>query len=168
MTRTCLVAIVVLAWTGGLTSLGAEQHPACPHVRASVPRIREAVSLGLERSETFRSLVQEINASDGLVMIEAGACRSSVRACLYQNVVVAPPHRVLQILVVPRKAPGCQLVESIGHELYHAVEVLREPGVRNFRQLISLYQRIGAENEGRFETNGAVKAGRKISTEACP
>jgi hypothetical protein len=123
--------------------------------------------MGIERSATFRSLVETIDASDGLVMLEEGDCRFGVRACLRPDIVVAGSHRLLVIVVVPHRAPGCQLIEAIGHELYHAVEVLREPGVRSFADLFSLFQRIGAAKSGRFETTAAVNAGLMISREAC-
>lgn len=151
----------------GSLPLAAEDHQDCPHVRASAPRVQEAVSTGLGRSRTFRGLVEGIDASDGLVMVEEGACRFGVRACLLPDVVIAGPHRLLQVRVVPQKAPGCQLIEAIGHELYHAVEVLREPAVRSFQQLYSLFQRLGATNSGRFETSEAVSAGLAVSREAC-
>jgi hypothetical protein len=80
---------------------------------------------------------------------------------------VAGQYRLLFILVVSDRAPGCQLVEAIGHELYHAFEVLREPGVRSFPDLFSLFQRLGAAKSGRFETTAAVNAGLMISREAC-
>ena len=161
------IALVAIAWLAAPRSLAAEDHRDYPHVRASAARVKEAVAIGTERSATFRSLVEEIDLSDGLVMLEEGDCRFGVRACLRPDVLVAGPHRLLVIVVVPHRAPGCQLIEAIGHELYHAVEVLREPGVRSFADLFSLFQRIGAARSWRFETDEAVSAGLLISREAC-
>jgi hypothetical protein len=51
---------------------------------------------------TFRSLLEKINATDG----------------------VAEPYRVLWIIVDRRRA-ACDVMVSVGHELWHDVEVLR-------------------------------------------
>lgn len=160
-------AQVIVLWIATLSPLAAQDGSSIPHVRASAPRIKEALSTGIDRSSTFRSLVETIDRSDGLVMVEEGVCRFGVRACLRPDVVVAGQYRLLFILVVSDRAPGCQLVEAIGHELYHAFEVLREPGVRSFPDLFSLFQRLGAAKSGRFETTAAVNAGLMISREAC-
>jgi hypothetical protein len=65
------------------------------------------------------------------VYVEEGVCRYSARACLVMSVTIAGQHRVLHIFVNPRRAAGCRLVEVVGHELQHAVEVLGNPTIRS-------------------------------------
>jgi hypothetical protein len=102
-----------------------------PRVRSHSARIVDAIARGVERSATFRGLVDTIDATDGLVFVEEGRCgHSGIRACLLLSVTIAGPHRLLRILVETNKAPGCELVEAIGHELQHAVEVLRDRHIR--------------------------------------
>jgi hypothetical protein len=61
-----------------------------------------------------------INASDGIVCVEEGACGHGVRAC-FANVTVAGAHPVLSVNVDTRKADG-DLLGLTGHELRHTVE----------------------------------------------
>jgi len=43
---------------------------------------------------------------------------------------IAVPYRILWIFVDPRRA-ACDVIVSIGHELWHTVEVLSEPSIRS-------------------------------------
>ena len=102
------------------------------------------------------------------MFVEEGRCgHSGVRACLLLSVTVAGPHRLLRILVDPRKAPGCELVEAIGHELQHAVEVLRERRIRSDLQIYNFFDTLGRAVSGRFETDEAIDAGFAVAREAC-
>ena len=137
-------------------------------VRSSNANIVDALARGVERSATFRRLVVTIEATDGVVFIEEGRCRhSGARACLLLSVTVAGPNRLLRILVDLRKAPGCELVEAIGHELQHAVEVLRQRSIRRDRQIYNFFDMLGRAVSGRFETDAAVEAGVAVAREAC-
>ena len=83
------------------------------------------------------------------------------------SLIVAGPNRLLRILVDPRKAPGCELVEAIGHELPHAVEVLHERRVRSDLQIHNFFDMLARAASGRFETDDAVEAGFAVAREAC-
>jgi hypothetical protein len=114
----------------------AQDTATVPRVRSHSARIVDAIARGVERSATFRGLVDTIDATDGLVFVEEGRCgHSGIRACLLLSVTIAGPHRLLRILVETNKAPGCELVEAIGHELQHAVEVLRDRHIRTDPQI---------------------------------
>jgi hypothetical protein len=136
-------------------------------VRSESARIADAIAQGTEGSGTFRGLVATIDTTDGLVYVEEGECGHAVRACLVLSVTVAGPNRVLRILVNVRKAPGCELVEVIGHELQHAVEVLREGRIRSNGQIYHFFDGIGPTGFGRFETKAALDAGLDVAYEAC-
>ena len=145
----------------------AQDHSALVRVRSHSARIKGAIAEGTARSATFRRLVETIDAGDVLVYVDEGECRHSVAACLLMSVTIAGPFRVLQIRVNLRKAPGCTLVELIGHEFQHVVEVLSEPRVRTDSQLYHFFERIGETGLGRFETIEAVNVGLDIAREAC-
>jgi hypothetical protein len=136
-------------------------------VRSESARIAVAVTQGIEGSATFRRLVDTIDTTDGLVYVGEGVCGHGVRACLLLSVTVAGPNRVLRILVNPRKAPGCELVEMIGHELQHAIEVLGNPRVRTGLQAYNFFDVVGRTSAGRFETEAAMQAGLAVAGEGC-
>jgi len=133
-------------------------------VRSSSHYLELVTYEALERSPTFRRLVGEIEQSDGIVYVEPGTCYHGVRSCLTMSVVLAGQFRILRVLVNPARPPW-DLMESIGHELQHAVEVLSNRSVRRNDQTFSLYQQIGNTSREAFETQAAVKAGFAVSEE---
>ena len=159
MGAVCVAAVQVVT---------AQDTATVPRVRSHSARIVDAIARGVERSATFRGLVHTIDATDGLVFVEEGRCaRSGIRACLLLSVTIAGPHRVLHIVVETNKAPGCELVETIGHELQHAVEVLRERHIRTDPQIHNFFDMVTRAVSGRFETNEAIDAGFAVGREAC-
>jgi hypothetical protein len=161
------VAILAALSLAPADAKAAQEAQVFPRVRTDSAIIGTAIAEGTDRSETFRRLVNEIGASDGLVYVEEGECGHSVNACLLMLVTIAGPSRVLHIRANPRKAPDCELVELIGHELRHAVEALREPRVQSSSQIYHFFSRIGPTGLGRFETAEAVNAGLDVAHEAC-
>ncbi len=146
----------------------AQDAATVPRVRATSARIVDAIDRGIERSATFRRLVETIEATDGVVFVDEGRCRhSGVRACLLSSVTIAGQNRLLHILIDPRKAPGCELVEAVGHELQHAVEVLHDRRIRSDLQIYGFFDLLGRAASGRFETDDAVEAGFAVAREAC-
>ena len=158
------VAVLSLVPADAVT---AQEAPLLSRVRTESARIGAAIAGGNDRSATFRGLVAEIDASDGLVYVTEGECGHGVNACLLMSVTIAGPSRVLHIRVDPRKAPGCELIELIGHELQHAVEALREPRVRSSSQIFLFFDGIGRTGSGRFETADALDVGFDVAREAC-
>jgi hypothetical protein len=161
-------AIVVVFLVGSASVAVAQETPRIPHVRSYDPLIAEAIAHGTQRSAAFRTLIEAIDETDGLVYVERGNCGSGVRACLRLSVQLSGPYRVLRILVNPDRARGCELTSSIGHELHHALEALRHRQVRSDVAIVNLYDRIGISSHfGRFETNEAWRTESKVRTEAC-
>jgi hypothetical protein len=155
--------------------VSAQDTPTVPRVRSHSARIVAAIARGVERSATFRGLIDTIDATDGLVFVDEGRCgHSGSRACLLLSVTIAGPHRLVRIVIETNKAPGCELVEAVGHELQHAVEVLRERHIRTDAQIHYLFDMLAAGNRkmaravsGRFETDDAIDAGFAVAREAC-
>jgi hypothetical protein len=158
---TCnLLACVVVA----AAAVGSA-HAGDSRVRTDNPAIAAVIQDGIRRSATFRRLVEAIDASDGIVFVEEGRCRHSVRACLPLSVKQAGPNRLLRLVVEVRK-PDWDLMGSIGHELYHAVEVLSEPRVKSSAGIYLFYKSVGEPSGDRFETPAALKAGDAVRREA--
>ena len=86
-------------------------------------------------------------------------------ACLLIYLEVSGPNRMLRIHIDPRQA-GERLMESLGHELRHAVEVL-ETSVRSSAAMYHFFDRQAGAYRigGRFETNEAVQAGNAVGRE---
>ena len=136
-------------------------------VRSVVPAINAAITRGNERSPTFRHLIETIGNSDGIVYVQEGYCGISIRSCLQHWVGVAGPNRFLRIRVSTRKAPGCELVASIGHELQHAIEVLSNPNIRDRFGMFRLFDLNGRTSYGTHETDAALQVGMAIEREVC-
>ncbi len=163
---------VVMGWT---CHAGASQDPAVAVTPASVnvsharvrgvsPRIAAVLIEAAVQSKTFRGLIEQINATDGIVYIVEGKCGHGVRACLIFTITSAGPNRVLRILIDPDKTDR-EAMRSIGHELQHALEVLGNPTVRSLGQMYQLYGQICNQCGDRFETNAAILTGDTVRDE---
>jgi hypothetical protein len=133
-------------------------------VRGTSARVVAVINEAVARSETFRRVVAQIGATDGMIYVAEGKCGHGVSACLLLTMTVMGGHRVLRILVDPRK-PDDELMGSIGHELQHAVEVLSHPFIRSYSAMILLYKKTCPECAGVFETDAAVAAGISVRRE---
>jgi hypothetical protein len=78
----------------------------------------------------------------------------------------AAGQRYLRIEVRTPRSP-LELLATIGHELQHAVEIARAPGVRNSAAMRDLYRRIGQNgaNALTFETSDAQEVGKRVRLE---
>ena len=128
------------------------------------PEIARAIALAIEWSDTFRRQVETIERTDGMVWIVRGRCHA-MPACLLIYLEVSGPNRMLRIHVDPRQS-GERLMESLGHELRHVIEVL-ETSARTTAAMYHFFDRQagGYRIGGWFETNGAVEAGFAVGRE---
>lgn len=161
------VAFVSLSFVAYGPTAGAQQAPLISRVRSENPVLAAAIARGTEHSATFRRLIEAIRATDGLVYVMEGQCGQGVRACLHMSIELAGPYRLLRVLVNTRRAPGCELIASMGHELQHAVEALSNPRIRTGFALSTFFHQIGPEGPRRFETPEAIAAGQAVEKEAC-
>jgi hypothetical protein len=140
---------------------------AIRHVRAFDPALRELLDEGIERSVTFRSLVQLIDGTDGIVYVESGGCSiGAAMGCLVLSVREAGHTRYLSIHVPARRHRHDDHIALIGHELQHASEVLTAAWVRNSAHAYALFIRIGSTESIRsFETAEAQRVGAVIAGE---
>ena len=159
--------LVSLSITASGSMAGAEQTPRVPRVRSEHPDLAAAIARGIEQSKTFGGLVEAIEATDGLVYVLEGTCGQGVRACLHMSVELAGPYRLLRVLVNRRRAPGCELIGSIGHELQHVLEALSNPNIKTGFALSSYFHQIGPEGPRRFETPEAQAVGVTVAREVC-
>ena len=169
MTKTTqLIAGLVLATSVGIGWPAAAEttNPTRPAgVRSSSAVLAALIALATEQSATFRGLIEAINASDGIVYVEVGECGHYVRSCLV-GVSAAGRFRVLWIETDTDRS-NLDLAASIGHELQHAVEILRDSNVRSSAGMYSYYSRFGRRARGpsAFETTAAIDAGNAVRQE---
>jgi hypothetical protein len=166
-TRRLIAAVVVMV---GLITVsksidgverGAEE---LSRVRSTSPVIRRLLQQGLEHSPTFRGLSEKISATNGLVFVEAGKCSRGVRACV-TSLTTAGSKWIVWIRVDASRSDA-EVLESIAHELQHAVEVLSEATAVNNATLYMTLSRIGIRRDnGVFETAEAVRVGMIVRDE---
>jgi len=155
----CTLAMAV----GGAAIVVAADSAAMPRVRSGHAYIRAMIEEAAQRSDTFRRLVKGIEATDGIVYVEQGACGHSVRACLSLDVTAAAEYRILRVMVDPRQ-PDWEVMASIGHELQHALEVLGNVALKTSAAVYLFYSRPGGTGDS-FETSEAIKAGNAVRNE---
>ena len=138
-------------------------------VRSSSPAIRELIDDAMWESPTFRGIVRAIVATDGIVYVEDGVCRHGVHACLLLDVTPAGGYRFLRILVDRQGTLAhrsrLDLIATIGHELWHALEVLTERTIRSAAAVFLFYLNHAPTSNSTFETVAAVAAGSAIRGE---
>jgi hypothetical protein len=162
------VALTILVTSANDTTTIAQEATLGSRVRSEDRRIAAAIAEGIDTSTTFRRLVESIDATDGVVYVQEGKCGRGVRACLLLFVGVAGPYRFLRILINPRKAPGCELIPSIGHELQHALEVLGNPKIKSTLDMFAFFDQKGPTGwRDTFETDEALRAGMLVDRETC-
>jgi hypothetical protein len=154
----CAIAALVL-----VAVFGADA-PLGPRVRSSHPYIRAMIAEAQVRSATFRRLVRAVEATDGIVYVEEGDCHHKLRACLPPIVTSAGDVRFLRVLVDARQEDW-QVMSDIGHELQHALEVLRDPHARTDTNLFYLWVRASFDTTDIRETSDAVRAGDAVKSE---
>jgi hypothetical protein len=110
-------------------------------VRSDNVRIREVLEFAIKKSPSFRDLLAALNLFDRKVYVEEGRCGyGRQHACI--RIMTTPGGRNLLVLVNPRLHRN-EVVGQLAHELYHAIEIAREPEVVDARSLRELYRRIG-------------------------
>lgn len=135
-----------------------------PRVRSSHAYLRAMLAEAAERSKSFRGLVAAIEATDGIVYVEHGACMHNVRACLAMEVTVAGDYRILRVTVDARQ-PDWDVMASIGHELRHAIEVLKNPAIVDTPSMYSFSAQGREEKDRPFETSEAIDTGLTVRNE---
>ena len=159
-----LHAALVVATSLIPSAAWSQSTPAMPRVRSEGASIAELIAAASATSTTFRGLVEAINDTNGIVYVESGKCGHGVRACLTHSIQVAGPHRILRVVVDLRR-DRTELMCVIGHELHHALEVLREPGIATTEQMFFHLYGMSMNSTGRFETQGAIDVGDQIERE---
>lgn len=163
--RVCAVQAILIGAIGlGAIRMTNAQANVTPRVRSSHDYIRAMIAEAAQRSPTFDRLIEAIEATDGIVYVEQGACAHSLRACLSLAVTPAGDFRILRVMVDARQ-PDWEVMASIGHELQHAVEVLGNKTLTSTEMVFLFYTREGMTMGEVFETAVAIRVGNAVRSE---
>jgi hypothetical protein len=144
---------------------------AAGRVRSTNATILALLQEGAGRSASFRSLIDAINDSTGIVYVEFGYCAfGHLNGCLLPFIAASRDDRYLRILVTPDKNRQShdQLLALVAHEMRHALEVLEHKGVVDIPTMEAMYRKIGVPLTGLqmgYETSAARAAGDAVLTE---
>jgi|SRR5688572_8315905 len=137
--------------------------PVVQRLRTLGDVLAAIVTQAIDRSTTFRQLVEVIGQTDGIVYVEHGRCGHGVRACLLA-VTSAGANRIVRVRVAANKTDW-DMMGSVGHELQHAVEVLGNPAITSTVAMHLFYLRKGHRVGDVFETAAAIRAGNDVRAE---
>ena len=160
--------LLLLALLSSVTTSNSQRPVAAdplPHVRPLNTDAMTVVEAARRRSATARRLIDRIARSDVVVYVEVihDTAVSGAATVLLNG---ATGHRYLLVTINANHVFG-DLVALLGHELEHAVEVARDPSVRDQAGMLALYRRIGVPSgtANHFETATAAATGVKIRKE---
>jgi hypothetical protein len=162
--------LAVLAGAAGDTVAVADAEARMfTRVRGLDAEFQALIREGDARSITFRDLVDEIQRSNTIVMIQYGQCaKGLIRSCV-AHVSGDPKARNIRI-VINTRTTNDRLIATIAHELHHAVEIIRTPDATDAEQVMALYRRIGKGDcakgrSDRCETEAALAVEAKVLDE---
>lgn len=144
-----------------------------PVVRVLSPRLAHTLCDAAQVSPTLRELLHALERSDlivhvtGLSPLAARGMGARRLAGTMRFVTATPTRRFLRI-AVDESLPAYRRAAVLAHELWHALEVAREPHVSDRYSFEKLYQHIGHPSFGMsswYDTKGAVAAGETVLEE---
>jgi hypothetical protein len=154
----------------GLAAAGAAAaapSSATTHVRPLTPSAAALVAEASERSSIVRDQLHALALTDVVVYVSDSMNSSGDEP--HASLMFVSQAAGLRYLLVQidrwKRTPPDRIV-SLAHELQHALEVAAAPHVKSSADLALLYRHIGWEGKsGRFESNGAVSASRRVRNE---
>ena len=148
------------------------QEDRLQRVRTESRYLRLVLASGIERSPTFRRIVDLLEHSDLIVEVQCAHFVESQRAGHTVLLSAHPGVRYVLVEIACWASSGPSLA-ILGHELRHALEIAEEPWVVDGASLAELYRSIGYPSRGRatlemfgsFETEDALNAGQRVHHE---
>jgi hypothetical protein len=160
----CSVVLVTNAYAGPLD----RSHDGGARIRPQDARSTQLLRDGIARSETFRALVDRVEASNVFVYVQISPFIKAGLAGKLTWMTQAGPYRYLRATLSPEQTPD-QIIASLAHELQHAVEVMEDHLVVDERTLVALYKRIGRPSSAAvvsgWETIAAQETGFRVRRE---
>ena len=140
-------------------------------VRTDSSYLRLVISSGIQRSATFRAMVERLERSDLIVEVQ---CGRFIDSRLAGRTVFLTARPAVRYVLVEISCPitSVPALGTIGHELSHALEIASARWVVDGETLAQLYGQIGyptygptSEQFGQYETADALDAGERVHHE---
>jgi hypothetical protein len=161
---TAIVTIVACSLTRSATA--QENNQQVRRVRSLDVSITKLMEQAVARSPTFKRLVATVEASNGMIYVEAGVCPGRILACLPVWMISSGGTRFMRIVVDRQRLDSDELLAgAIAHELQHAIEVLSDRFVTDSTKPYFFYRRHAPTAKEQFETVEAERAGIAVEDE---
>lgn len=138
-----------------------------PRVRAADQRIAAALKEGLERSASFRAIVDRVNALDVIVYAETQPLLRGRLSGTMTWVTATQEYRYVRVSLNP-DLNSAQTVSSLAHELRHVIEVGEAKSIVDVRTLSDYYRVAGVEkhvHSDEWDTEAAQRTGEIVRRE---
>ena len=166
--RALTIAATILVTAAAAHAQPPSRMPS-PRIRPETKEARALFDELIARSPTAQRLVDRLEESNVVVYVRY---RWFPTEAINGHIGLAssdPRHRYLIVELACRRT-RLQQLETLGHELRHAVEIAEAASVTNTAALSELYRRIGRYVSGSgaieaFETTAAAETGRRVRSE---
>jgi hypothetical protein len=134
-------------------------------------RLKQLLENGRSRSTTFRAVVDQLEHSEWMILIQPEACpEAGVVGCVLPTVGRFEGRRSLSIRVSLSAQHSDRVSATLAHELQHAVEIVSDGSVVDSKSLIQFVERTANSNfRGShvtvYETALALRTGRAVLRE---
>ncbi len=164
----CRILAIVSAGMLQTAAPAFAQAVTSPHLRPD-PQLRSLVEEAADRSPSIRALIDRLEALDVIVYVRSRMFQQLQLEGRVGIVAAAGGRRFLAIELACGRIE-LQTMATLGHELYHAVEIAGEPSIVDVQTLAAFYSARGIQTGTRsgeltFETEAAQEAGRQARRE---
>jgi hypothetical protein len=138
-------------------------------LRTTDPLIIELLTIGRERSPTFRQLLVRLEQSNLIVHLKrtSGPWTKTPRG-FTRFIASTGGYRFVQVTIANASTASDELVALVGHELQHLIEVAEAPAVVDPETYHDLYRAIGYPScrlRRCYDTHEAVIVGQRVLAE---
>jgi hypothetical protein len=142
MSDALMLVMTLLGFQAQDAVAGTASRMLYTHVRSTNEYTIGLVREGYERSAAFRALVDALERSNVVVLVQPGLCAGGrIRSCVV-SVVGSERDRHIRVKVDPQHTVSNGLIATIAHELQHAVEIAEHPDVTDGSKTLRLYRSL--------------------------
>jgi hypothetical protein len=153
-------------WAAYLTLFDASGAVAAPYaVRPLDEQAGRLLEAARDRSPTVRHLLEELARSDLVVYVRFSVVLRPPRATTTLVNAKGPVRFIAVTLSFPNPLPVA--IETLAHELMHAVEIASDPSIRTEADLERFYRTHGcvSRHGGGFDSAEAIAVQRRVRRE---
>lgn len=158
-----LLAVALVGFVS-ISSVLAAERIGGPRLRPQDGRSTQVLREGAARSETFRALVNRIEASNVIVYVAVSPILKSNLSGQLTWMTRAGEFRYVRASI-KTDLTFDQMIASVAHELQHAVEVIEDESVTDEPSLVALYKRIGHQSRSAGPTGWETVAAQRTATQ---